>query len=310
MKATTTTKNRLKKGEIFCLTCEEIVKSGGLESHSKSKSHLKNIKSKRGGIIKKQKDESSKILGGFKPSVYKESIKDKKDRIKKVSQKTIKDSIGNIKVLGTKVYISNQDTGLVAIGDDSGLIRCNQIFTLLEPKIQEFTIIVVKQLLKYKSEYGELKYLKSDEEALKYVIKKYPRTTKLFWVLAMKILFAEIVSGLNLNRLKNVSRLLKINNDKGVRKIIGEYKKELDRRNNVDLVDFGDGSEGDYEVGLVKEGFNVQNATEEKMPSRKPRLSKIKIALVQPMMSLANMKKQNRKLTKTKENDSNNNRKS
>ncbi len=163
-----------------------------------SKPAVKKSLKKQSSIPKK-----SKILGDFQPSIKIKTATVQKrfdSEVERLRKKNIKNSIGVLSILGSNVYIVNDD------------------------------ITFTKRKVIAEMKNGNLKYMAADKKALEYAVKAYPKTPKIFWLLAIKTLFGENRITPNIERLKNVASLLGMKKDKDVKKLIDKYKKDVDSK--------------------------------------------------------------------------------
>jgi hypothetical protein len=108
-------------------------------------------------------------------------------KVKRASVKIVKpNTIHTIKVLGETVYIMENQT-ILRIGNTTKTIEGSRMFSLLDKKIQEFTVHLVLCLVKSKAK-GNNKYFKVDKMALDFITEKYPKKPKQFWYSAFTTL--------------------------------------------------------------------------------------------------------------------------
>lgn len=148
-------------------------------------------------------------------------IVSKLGNVKDLKKRLISESKHSINVLGNKIYVSNTGT-ILRIGHETKMIQCNELFLLLENKAKEFMVLVTKNLIS-NSTTGNDRFYQADKIAINEMRKKYPKD-KLYWVFVFKVLLSNAVNELNINRLKKIVSLLKLNKNKTAKNYIKEYK--------------------------------------------------------------------------------------
>lgn len=156
-----------------------------------------------------------------------------KSQVAKLKQSLIERMFGDFRVLGRKIYVSDIPT-IFRIGHLTGILECSERFTLLDKKIQEFFVVQMLDIYEnqknLKSNYNKV-YLDADKKALSYVLKKYPKTPKIFWIFALKNILSENMIQMNILRIENAISVLKSKNDKNIKKISEQYKKQAEEHN-------------------------------------------------------------------------------
>lgn len=107
-----------------------------------------------------------------------------------------------IKVLGENIHISRHTPTILRIGHTSKRIEGTPMFMLLDKKVQEFMVVLTKDLLKGR---GDARYFRADKKAFDFVTAKYPKVKKSFWLFAFGILLGSVASELNMKRTRKLS---------------------------------------------------------------------------------------------------------
>jgi hypothetical protein len=116
--------------------------------------------------------------------------------------KKLKGGEFTIKVLGETVTILPNIT-IIRIGNDSKKINANNTFLLLEKKVQEFMVTLVKELPN-NMDKGENRYFLADKKAFEFAFTKYPKVPKMFWFFSFITLLFESPSALNSKRVNRI----------------------------------------------------------------------------------------------------------
>ncbi len=137
-------------------------------------------------------------------------------------------SIKIIKVLDSVIYITKYCPTILRIGHLSKSLEGSPEFLKFNKKEQEFTVKVTSNLVT--DEPSELKrYCRADVIALKYMIKRYPKTPISFWIKALsKVLGKTATTDLNIGRHSNLSlKIIKLSppKKKASKKVIKNKKK-------------------------------------------------------------------------------------
>ncbi len=150
----------------------------------------------------------------------------------KLKKELINQSKHSINVLGNKIYVGDTGT-ILRIGHSTKIMQCNELFLLLEKKAKEFMVLVTKNLLNGLD--GEEKYFYADKIAINTMVKKYPKD-KLYWIFCFKIIIGiddNSISKLNVNRIKKIISLLKLNKNKTAIGYLKEYESSYKFHNQA-----------------------------------------------------------------------------
>ncbi len=107
-----------------------------------------------------------------------------------------------INVLGEKILISRHTPTILRIGHTSKRIEGTPMFMLLDKKVQEFMVVLTKDLLKGK---GDARYFRADKQAFDFITARYPKVKKSFWFFAFGVLIGNVASELNMKRTRKLS---------------------------------------------------------------------------------------------------------
>lgn len=116
--------------------------------------------------------------------------------------KKLKGGEFTIKVLGETVTILPNIT-LLRIGNDSKQISGNNTFLLLEKKVQEFMVTLVREL-PINVDKGNNRYFLADKKAFDFACNKYPKVPKMFWFFSFITLLGGSPSELNTKRIRRI----------------------------------------------------------------------------------------------------------
>lgn len=159
----------------------------------------------------------------------------KKQGIANRRKSIIETLFGDFRVLGKTVHIGNSNS-ICRVSDETNIIEGNELFTLLDRKIQEFLVACVIELRNehfLKGVDETQSYLNADKKAVEYCMNKYPKTKKIFWVFALSRLFRDKMNGFQVRRFENLLKVMKAKNDKGAVKYVKEYKKSVEANERI-----------------------------------------------------------------------------
>jgi hypothetical protein len=142
----------------------------------------------------------------------------------KLYKKAISGAKYVINILGNKIYVQDIST-LIRISHTSKVIQCNELFILLDNKVKQLAVLVTKNLLNKNRE--DERYFYSDKLAINKILIKYPKVDKIYWLFAFKVTFGEIITDLNLKRLKRIIKLLKLTENKVAKSYLKEYSDKI-----------------------------------------------------------------------------------
>lgn len=110
-----------------------------------------------------------------------------------------------LKIMNKQVYVSSGCPTFLRIDNDGKNLECNNLFTILQKKAQEFMVTVCLGLTESKSSGG---YTIADASAFKAMVKKYPKTPKAYWYRTFLVLMGTAPSELNIKRCKSMMELI------------------------------------------------------------------------------------------------------
>jgi hypothetical protein len=106
-------------------------------------------------------------------------------------------------ILDIPVYISPKCPTLLRIGHTSKLLEASPKFKKFDIKQQEFAVKATSRLLSPGED--QKKYYKADSEAFSFMIQRYPKINKVYWIdTFVEMLGKNKTTKLNINRIQNL----------------------------------------------------------------------------------------------------------
>lgn len=162
---------------------------------------------------------------------HKKNKSTNKYQIQKFKQQLVERMLGDFRVLGHKIYVSDIPT-IFRVSHSTGILECNDRFVILDKKIQEFFVVQMLDIFKNQkkargsqAEYNKM-YMNADKKALMYVTKQYPSVPKTYWLFAIQNILSYNMIPMNRLRIENAISVLKQKKDKSAKEILGKYKEK------------------------------------------------------------------------------------